>query len=104
MAESGDPSIVAIPHCPSLRPLEPETTPARVYKLSRRFATTKLACGMQELLGTPSDHADARCDGSRGGEKLLGPRNQRGRARGRVDLAMDRSEAYGFLERHAPTF
>ena len=41
MAESGDPSIVAIPHCPSLRPLEPETTPARVNKLSPRFATIR---------------------------------------------------------------
>ena len=39
IAEAGDPSIVAIPPCPSLRPLEPETTPARVNKLSPRFAT-----------------------------------------------------------------
>ena len=37
--EAVDPTIVAIAPCPSLRPLEPETSPARVNKLSRRFAT-----------------------------------------------------------------
>ena len=37
--EAVDPTIVAIAPCPSLRPLEPETSPARVNKPSRRFAT-----------------------------------------------------------------